>query len=234
MRLIVENVKKSFGQQQVLKDLNFTFEQGRIYGLLGKNGAGKTTLFNCMSDELKVDEGCFLLEENGQSRALSHGDIGYVYSTPVLPEFMTGYEFIYFYMRINKDKISNVKDVDYYFEQVEMEEADRHKLMRQYSMGMKSKIQIMMVMISQPKVILLDEPLTSLDVVVAYAIKQILLSMKEEHIIIFSTHIMQLAIDLCDDIVVLQDGFFLDARMDKLHAEDMEKQLMLIFEGQDA
>ena len=70
---------------------------------------------------------------------------------------------------------------------------------------MKNKIQILVNVISNPKIILLDEPLTSLDIVVQEEMKKLLLSLKQNHIIIFSTHILELATDLCDEIVVLSN-----------------------------
>ena len=70
---------------------------------------------------------------------------------------------------------------------------------------MKNKIQILINIISNPKVILLDEPLTSLDIVVQEEMKSLLKSLKKDHIIIFSTHILELALDLCDEIVVLNN-----------------------------
>jgi len=71
---------------------------------------------------------------------------------------------------------------------------------------MKNKMQMLCFIISKPPVILLDEPLTSLDVVVALEIKKLLREMRQDHIILFSTHILQLATDLCDEIVLLNDG----------------------------
>ena len=88
--------------------------------------------------------------------------------------------------------------------QIDLE--DGHKLIKDYSHGMKNKLQMLCFMIAKPPVILLDEPLTSLDVVVALEFKKILKSIKKDHIILFSTHILQLAADLCDEIVVLNDG----------------------------
>lgn len=64
MKLEVLNLTKSFGNKEVLKNINFTFESGKIYGLLGRNGAGKTTFFNCLNDDIKPDEGTFnMIEE---------------------------------------------------------------------------------------------------------------------------------------------------------------------------
>ena len=59
MKFIIEHLSKHFEHKEVLKDINFTFEEGRIYGLLGRNGAGKTTLFNCLNRDIKADSGSF-------------------------------------------------------------------------------------------------------------------------------------------------------------------------------
>ena len=101
---------------------------------------------------------------------------------------------------------SKAKTVDDYFDMMKIEQDDRHRLIKGYSHGMKNKLQMLCFIIARPPVILLDEPLTSLDVVVALEIKKILKEIKHDHIIIFSTHILQLATDLCDEIVVLSDG----------------------------
>ena len=102
MKFIIEHLSKSFEKKEVLKDINFTFEEGKIYGLLGRNGAGKTTLFNCLNRDLKVDSGSFYIDTNGVRREVSANDIGYVLSTPTVPEFLTGREFLKFFMDINE------------------------------------------------------------------------------------------------------------------------------------
>lgn len=206
MQLELKDIKKSFESKYVLKDINFTFEKGKIYGLLGRNGAGKTTLFNCLSGEVIQDEGSAILHSDGKEKELDNDDIGYVFSTPILPEFLTGYEFVKFFIDINKNTIIELKTVDDYFDMMKIEQDDRHRLIKGYSHGMKNKLQMLCFIIARPPVILLDEPLTSLDVVVALEIKKILKEIKHDHIIIFSTHILQLATDLCDEIVVLSDG----------------------------
>lgn len=206
MQLELKDIKKSFDSREVLKDASFTFEKGRIYGLLGRNGAGKTTLFNCLSGEMKSDGGEAYLVDGGQRSALDPELIGYVYATPVLPEFLTGYEFLKFYMDINKDHIESSMSINDYFDLIQISEEDRYRLIKGYSHGMKNKVQMLCFIISKPPIILLDEPLTSLDVVVALEIKKLLREMKQDHIIIFSTHILQLATDLCDEIVLLNEG----------------------------
>lgn len=206
MKFTVEHLSKSFGEKRVLCDIDFTFEQGKIYGLLGRNSAGKTTLFNCFNGDIKYDTGRLFFETGEGLREPVPEDIGYVLSTPTVPEFMTGREFLKFFLEINEDRIVNPKTIDEYFDFMSIEPQDRNKLLKDYSHGMKNKMQMLINIIAQPNLLLLDEPLTSLDVVVAEEMKQILRSAKNDRIIIFSTHIMDLALDLCDEIVLLSHG----------------------------
>ena len=118
---------------------------------------------------------------------------------------MTGKEFLQFYLDVNKDKIKDIKEIDEYFDLVKLKKEDQNKLLKEYSHGMKNKIQILINIISNPKVILLDEPLTSLDIVVQEDMKKLFKSLKKDHIIILSTHILELATDLCDEIVILSN-----------------------------
>lgn len=205
MKLEIIELSKSYGNKEVLKNINFTFEEGKIYGLLGRNGAGKTTFFNALNNDISIDEGrCYLDDEFGR-RKLQTNDIGYILSTPVVPEFLTGREFLKFFLDINKDKVKDLKDIDYYFDLVKLTKDDQKLLLKEYSHGMKNKIQILINIISNPKIILLDEPLTSLDIVVQEDMKKILKSLKKNHIIILSTHILELATDLCDELVILSN-----------------------------
>lgn len=205
MQLQIENLSKSYGTKEVLKDINFTFESGKIYGLIGRNGVGKTTFFNCLNNDISVDSGKFYLVDSEIKLELRTNDIGYVVSTPIVPEFLTAREFLQFFIDINKDKIDDVKSIEEYFKMVQIEEVDWDKLLKDYSHGMKNKMQILINIIAKPKVILLDEPLTSLDIVVQEEMKKLFRTLKKEHIIIFSTHILELAIDLCDEIVILNN-----------------------------
>ena len=203
MELVIEHLEKHFEEKQVLKDISFVFPKGKIYGLLGRNGAGKTTLFNCLNQDLPVDSGRFCLREAGTERELQMEDVGYVLSTPAVPEFLTAREFLKFFIEINEKHIADVKSIDEYFDYINMEPEDRDRLLKDFSHGMKNKMQMLINIIARPNVLLLDEPLTSLDVVVAEEMKGILRSLKEDHILILSTHIMELALDLCDEIVLL-------------------------------
>lgn len=211
MEFRIENLSKSFGTKKVLKDITFTFQSGKIYGLLGRNGAGKTTLFNCVNRDILSDSGKFCLnyqEQEGtiKSRQICPEDIGYVLSTPTVPAFLTGREFVKFFIEINEKSIPDLRPVDEYFDMMNIAAEDRDRLLKDYSHGMKNKMQMLVNIIARPPILLLDEPLTSLDVVVAEEMKNLLRSQKSDRIIIFSTHIMELALDLCDEIVILNKG----------------------------
>ena len=225
MKLVIKNLKKNFEKKEVLKDINFEFEKGKIYGLLGRNGAGKTTLFNCLNEDLEIESGEFYIQEES-IRKIEAEDIGYVLSTPNVPEFLTGREFLKFFIDINKKRIKEPKTIDEYFELMKIEKEDRDKLLKDYSHGMKNKMQMLVNIIASPDILLLDEPLTSFDVVVAEEMKQMLRTIKKNHIIIFSTHIMELALDLCDEIVILNKGILEKIEKGNLDNEHVKNKII--------
>ena len=166
-------------------------------------------------------------------RKLSNQEIGYVVSTPNVPEFLTGREFLKFFLDINEGKISDLKTIDEYFDFMKIEEEDRDKLLKDYSHGMKNKMQMLVNIISKPNILLLDEPLTSLDVVVAEEMKNMLKSIKKDHIIIFSTHIMDLALSLCDEIVLLTNGELKSIDASNLSDKEFKNKIIDILKDED-
>jgi ABC-2 type transport system ATP-binding protein len=237
MKLVLRNLRKNFGDKQVLTDVNFQFEKGKIYGLLGRNGAGKTTLFNCLGGEIEADGGTMKLVDESTSLDLEMDDVGYVYSMPMLPEFLTGYEFVRFFIDVNYEMIEGRgDDIDALFDMMHITQDDRHKLIKHYSHGMKNKVQMLLFLITKPTVILLDEPLTSFDVIVASEMKQLLRNIKKDHVLIFSTHILQLATDLCDQLIILCGGSLTQVSPEILTQPDFEEKVIELLrnEGESA
>ena len=232
MELQIEHLKKSFEEKEVLKDITFTFQPGKIYGLLGRNGAGKTTLFNCLNQDISVDAGRFFLRDKDSEQPLGMEDIGYVLSTPQVPEFLTAREFLKFFVEINAASIPNTMDLDAYFDLVNLDKEDRDRLLKDFSHGMKNKMQMLINIIASPKVLLLDEPLTSLDVVVAEGMKNILRDLKKDRILILSTHIMELAFNLCDEIVLLSHGK-LEEMPEKESETELKADILRILQEED-
>ena len=243
MRLHIEGLKKTYKEKAVLKGIDYTFEQGRIYGLLGRNGAGKTTLFNCLARYLDFENGRIGIDHDdssadaasffaaGGNMDYNESDIGFVFTQPHLPEFLTGREFIKFFIEINGDKVKNPLEIDEYFKLVAFDPEDGDRLIKSYSHGMMNKLQMLVsLFILKPPVILLDEPLTSFDVVAALEVRNMIKAIKKDHIIIFSTHILQLAQDLCDEIIVLHDGVLRHIPQEKIHSPEFESDIIKLLQ----
>ena len=226
MEFIIEHLSKRFEKKEVLRDIDFTFEEGKIYGLLGRNGAGKPTFFNCVNGDIAADSGTFVLRTETGDRKVQPEDIGYVLSTPTVPEFLTGREFLKFFLDINEKEIPDPKPLDVYFDFMSIDPEDRDKLMKDYSHGMKNKMQMLINIVARPNILLLDEPLTSLDVVVAEEMKQLLRSLKEGRVTIFSTHLMDLALDLCDVIVLLNHGELEIVDKENLDSQEFKETIL--------
>lgn len=235
VQLKVKHLVKSYREKQVLRGAEYVFEEGKIYGILGRNGAGKTTLFECMTKDVPYEEGELWIAEDGMERKAEFEDIGLVSASPVLPDFLTGYEFIHFFKKLNTGGMQmEERTIDDYFDLVRLEESDRHRLIKTYSYGMKNKLQLLCCLLKNPKVILLDEPLSSFDIIVSHDIKELLLSMKQEHIILMSTHIMQLARDVSDEIVILKDGLLSKAEMGEAGEEEFEQKVLRLLESEES
>lgn len=226
MEFVIEHLKKYYDKKEVLKDIDFTFQSGRIYGLLGRNGAGKTTLFNCLNRDIRTDGGDFYFSGPDGKKQVSPDDIGYVLSTPTVPEFLTAREFLRFFLEINESSIQNPRSIEEYFDIVNLAPEDRDRLMKDYSHGMKNKMQMLVNIAAEPPLLLLDEPLTSLDVVVAEEMKQLLKELKKDRIIILSTHIMELALDLCDEVVILSHGQLETVKKETLDSEGFKDKII--------
>lgn len=234
MKLIIDQAQKSFGDNLVIDRASHIFEQGKIYGLLGRNGAGKTTLFDLISNKKGLDGGrIYLQEEDGSERALDQEDLFYMVANPLLPNFLTGREFLQFFMDVNSKYIKdNSRSIDQLFDWISLEKKERDRLIQGYSLGTRNKLQMLMFILMAPPIILMDEPLTSLDVLVQMTIKDMLKSMEKKHIILFSTHILQLAKDLCDEVVILHKGQISGISFRELENEDFERQLIERLQGE--
>ncbi len=229
MQMLVSNLSKAFDQKIVLDNITMNFEKGKIYALVGRNGCGKTTFFNCIAKEISADLGSVTFDDGTLVEAK---DVGYVYANPMLPEFLTGNEFLKFFLEVHKERGFVSSDVDAYFDSIQFDRLDRDKLIKNYSHGMRNKLQMLCVTILKPKVLLLDEPLTSFDLVASIEMKQQLRDLREGCITILSTHILQIAREICDELVVLHKGEM--RQIDNLNLQDpnIEGELLEILKDQ--
>ena len=233
MEFVISHLVKSYGSKKVLKDVDFVFEEGKIYGLLGRNGSGKTTFFNCINRDIDIDAGEFYVRDGeGEKRSLEPEDIGYLVSTPTVPEFMTGREFLKFFLEVHEE-IKPDKSIEEYFDYMMIPEEDRDSLLKDYSHGTKNKMQMLLNIIAAPKLMLLDEPLTTRDVVIAEEMKKVIRSQKKGRITIFSTHLLDVAVDLCDVIVLLNHGRLELIDKNDLGDEDFKKKIIEALKDQN-
>ncbi|MDN5414630.1 MAG: ABC transporter ATP-binding protein, partial [Lactococcus raffinolactis] len=230
MQLALKNINKSFDDKQLFNDVTFNFETGKIYGLLGRNGAGKTTLFNCIAQNLSVDSGSIaIIDDAGQENtAYENTEIGFVTTTTHLPDFMTGLEFVHFVMDLNRERLTTPYSARENLTRYGINDSDQNKLLRDYSHGMQNKVQMLVTEVTNTPIYLLDEPLTSFDPVAAYEVKERIRELKSQAIVIFSTHILELAKELCDEIVLLHDQKLEVLGNDKLQSQDFEKEIVTI------
>lgn len=210
-QLQIHSLNKSFDKQVIFNDANYDFVQGKVYGLLGRNGSGKSTLFNMIARNIPADSGEILVDaDDGQGPQVNYPDIdvSMVYTQPHLPAFMTGAEFVKFFIEINSRRLTAVhtsQNAQDFLDLAGLSEADSNKLLRDYSEGMRNKLQMVVSLMLKPPVLLLDEPLTTVDVVAAHEMQQMIVNMKADSVVVFSTHIMQLAQDICDAVVLLHN-----------------------------
>ncbi|WP_251421641.1 MULTISPECIES: ABC transporter ATP-binding protein [Lactococcus] len=188
-----EKLSKKFGDTYIFKNIDLEFKQGKIYSIFGRNGVGKTTLLNVLNGTLASDGGeiydaekVILLEDNE------------------LPfEFMTANEFIDTTFTFKNQKI-DLQEKEKLFKQLHFQ--PENKIIKDFSKGMKSKLCIIIALLSKPQVLLLDEPFSDIDVVSFGEITEILKHKKKEMQIIFSTHVSKIAFELSDDIVYLKEN----------------------------
>ena len=204
--LIVENLVKEFKNVRAVDNISFNIEEGKIFGLLGPNGAGKTTTIRIVLNIIKPTTGSITFE--GQKITNEFFNIiGY------LPEERGLYKrskvidsILYFAGLKNMSKESALKEADYWLKKLEASEY-RDKKVQELSKGNQQKIQFIISVIHNPKLLILDEPFTGFDPINQQLIKETILSFVDSgKIIILSTHQMETAEKLCSEILLLNKG----------------------------
>ena len=205
----IKHVTKTFGTKKAVDDLDLTIPTGEIIGFIGPNGAGKTTTIKMMTGVLNPDEGDILI--NGKSIQKepleAKCQFGLVPDSPDMFLRLKGIEYLNFMGDIYEvDTQVRQQRIEALAETFEMKEALNDKILS-YSHGMRQKIIIMGVLINEPEVWILDEPMTGLDPQSSFRLKQ----MMKEHAakgktVFFSTHVLEVAEKLCDKIAIIAHG----------------------------
>ena len=203
--LQANNVTKTYnaGKKLALSDFSIDVPKASVYGLLGPNGAGKTTFIRIINQITQPDSGEVFI--NGEKLNPNHiKDIGYMPEERGLYKNMTvGDQLLYFGELKGMKKNNALKQAKYWFDQLEIDHWWNKKL-SELSKGMAQKIQFVVTVLHQPKLLILDEPFSGFDPVNANLIKDQIIKLKEQGTtIILSTHRMESVEEMCDSVALI-------------------------------
>lgn len=205
MTLLISELSKTFGQKQAVNHLSFELAKGQTVALLGPNGAGKTTTLRMISGLIKPTSGNIRFDNIKNDEDLRQ-HIGYLPQYPQFHGWMTGREFLIYVGELSYlSKKEACTRADELLVKTGISEA-KNKRISAYSGGMRQRLGIAQAMIHSPKFLLLDEPVSSLDPVGRRDILNLLEALKEETTILFSTHILSDAEEVCDSLIVMNEG----------------------------
>lgn len=208
--LKINNISKTYNKTFVaVNDLSLEVKPGTIVGFIGPNGAGKTTTLNMITGVLKQDQGTILINNyDTLSDSLeSKKQFGFVSDSPDSFLKLKGIEYLNFIADIYGITLEDRKErIAYYTRKLAIEDALGDRI-ASYSHGMRQKIMVIGVLIHDPNLLILDEPLTGLDPQSSYELKQIMKERtKEGKSVLFSTHVLEVAEQLCDSIAIINKG----------------------------
>jgi ABC-2 type transport system ATP-binding protein len=200
----IENINKAFGHTQAVDDLSLNVPQGSIYGFIGPNGAGKTTTLRMILNIIYPDSGTIRIFEEEMHGATSQR-IGYLPEERGMYKKMKVRDLLRFYGELKSGRKVN-KEVDDWLDRLDLSDWANKKI-ETLSKGMGQKVQFISTVVSQPELIILDEPFTGLDPVNVETIKNAVLDLRAQGAtVIFSTHDMNVAEKMCDFIFMIFKG----------------------------
>ena len=201
MSVKIEHINKSFGKQQVLRDVNLEIPEGQVLGLLGPNGAGKSTLMKILLGLWKADGGTVQVPQR----------IGYLPENNPLYEEMYVSEYLQFMAGLTlngaatKREALNGEAINSLIDRVGLT-PEKHKHIRELSKGYRQRVGLAQALLGDPQLLILDEPTTGLDPNQLVEIRSLIRSLGHDRTVILSTHIMQEVREMCDRVVILDHG----------------------------
>ncbi|MBO0958333.1 ABC transporter ATP-binding protein [Neobacillus sp. MM2021_6] len=227
----IKELKKSFQGMAVIKGLNFTLDKGKCIALLGPNGAGKTTILRMLSGLMNPTSGRIIFTNARKGEDIREL-IGYLPQFPVFYEWMSGLEFLSYVGKLAGLNAKEAKDRSLeLLDLVGIMEAKNRKVAK-YSGGMKQRLGIAQALIHRPQLIMLDEPVSALDPIGRREVLDLLEGLKKETTILFSTHILSDAEEVCDEILFLHNGEIVESgSMIDLRERHQQAKIDLYFRG---
>jgi len=234
--LYVDNLTKIYNNKIVaIKDLSFSLNKNKVLGLVGPNGSGKTTTINLILGTIKSNSGEILYENYKNDSLEFKKKVGYIPDDLILPESLTGREYIDFILSIYSIKKSNKlnKLIKLYNMQDFLD-----ILIKEYSHGMKKKIQIIVAFSLESELIIIDEPFRGLDIESIIITKQLFKSFIKSGSILLCSHDLNLIEELADEVIMLYKGDTVakgtsSFLKEKFECNDLEEVFMNVSIGED-
>ena len=215
-----------------LENVSFSIPEGRLVGFLGANGAGKTTSMKIILGLIKPNEGKVLFHPSLGKKPLDVlQKIGHFPERPYFYPYLTGKEFLFFMGQLNdvkKDQLRTV--IRNWAEKLQIDFALKRKI-RSYSKGMLQRLGLISALIHDPKILLLDEPLSGMDPVGRREVKDVLLDLgRQGKTVFFSSHIVPDIEEICQDVVVLEKGRLLyQGGIQDLMDQNLQREVDICF-----
>lgn len=227
MKLEVKDIHKSFGEKEVLHGVSFSVEEGRALGLLGRNGAGKTTTIRILMDVFRANSGEVLLD--GRKFETAKHRIGYLPEERGLyPKRTVLDQMVYLAALRGMNRREAKASAERWLKRLEVEEYKSIKL-QTLSKGNQQKVQLAATLVSNPEIVILDEPFSGLDPVNSQILKDVVNELiADNRLVIFSSHQMSYVEEFCDNIVIINQGeVVLDGDLKEIKKEYGRNRLML-------
>ena len=231
--LTIANLKKRFGDKEVLKGVSLSVPEKSVFGFIGKNGAGKTTTMKAVLGLMETDEGEIYVagEKVTYGQTKTNRYIGYLPDVPEFYNFMTAYEYLAFCGEMAGMEKEEIKErCEEMLKLVGLGD-EKHRI-KGFSRGMKQRLGIAQALLGRPKLLICDEPTSALDPVGRKEILDILMAVKEETTVIFSTHILSDVERICTDVAFLNDGkIIMQGKIADIKEKNKSKDMVLEFDS---
>lgn len=231
MKLEVKEIKKSFGEKEILHGINFTVESGKALGLLGRNGAGKTTTIRILMDVFHANSGEILLD--GKPFKPTEHSIGYLPEERGLyPKRLVSEQMIFLARLRGMKAVKAKENAAKWLKRLEVEEYANRKL-ETLSKGNQQKVQLAATLVCDPEIVILDEPFSGLDPVNSQILKDVVNELiAAGKLVIFSSHQMSYVEEFCDHIAVINQGeVVLSGELKEIKKEYGKNRLVLAAEN---
>ena len=205
MKLEVKNIKKTFGETEVLHGISFSISSGKALGLLGRNGAGKTTTIRILMDVFKANEGEIMID--GKKFNPKDFQIGYLPEERGLYPKKKVIDQLMYLGNLRGISLKEAKtNGKFWLKRLGIEEYE-NRLLETLSKGNQQKVQLAQTLVCNPEIVILDEPFSGLDPVNAQILKDVVTDLLEDgKLVIFSSHQMNYVEEFCEDIAIINKG----------------------------